>query len=434
MLIQAHILQAPTPEELSSIPDGALVLDESSGEITALGPATEITAQFPDEPVFPLPENARPLLLPGLIDVHAHLPQFPAVARREASLLPWLETHIFPLEQQFRSEQQRPFIEAFFDEVVANGLTTIVLYAAIWEDTTDLAFQVAAEKGIRAIIGKVMMDVHSYGETLSAVAREKSLAQTVRLIEKWHRAENGRLDYAVSPRFAVTCSMDMMREAAQLARRHDTYIQTHLSENHAEIETVAQLFPDSKSYTDVYYQAGLLTPKTLLGHCIHLSPDEMTLIADADAKIAHCPTSNFFLNSGIMPIDRIDRAGISFGVASDVAGGPELNPWQVLRSAIEGQKARAFTDPEVPELTPTRALHLATTGGAHVLSKSDTIGQLQPNFEADLTLLDLNQILPLGGRFSPPDLDPDQILTACIYRGTPSATLATFVRGKQLNP
>ena len=433
MLLRANILQAPTPDQLHSIPDGALILDDSTGKITALGPFSELTTQFPDEPHFPLPENSRPLLLPGLIDVHAHLPQYPAVARREASLLPWLETHIFPLEQQFRTEAQRPFIEAFFDEVIANGLTTIVLYTAIWEDTTDLAFQIAAEKGIRAIIGKVMMDVHSYGDTLSAVAREKSLAQTRRLIEKWHRAEDGRLDYAVSPRFAVTCSMELMTEAAQLAREHDTYIQTHLSENQAEIETVAQLFPDSKSYTDVYHQAGLLTPKTLLGHCIHLSPEEMTLIADSHAKIAHCPTSNFFLNSGIMPIDQIDRAGIQFGVASDVAGGPELNPWQVLRSAVEGQKARAFNDPIVPELTPTRALHLATTGGAGVLSKSETIGQLQPGFEADLTLLDLNQILPLNGAYSPPDLSPDQILTACIYRGSPQATLATFVRGKQLN-
>ncbi|MEM6917242.1 MAG: guanine deaminase, partial [Verrucomicrobiota bacterium] len=401
MIIHAHLLDAPTSEHLRSLPTGAVVFDETTGKIVAVGNSGTIAQQYPDEEIWSAPEESWPILLPGLIDVHSHLPQYPAVARREESLLPWLENHIFPLEKKFTEEKERTYIEAFFEEVIASGLTTIVLYSAIWKETTDLAFQVAAEKGIRAIIGKMMMDVHSYGDQQFSVAREKSIQQTRDLIEKWHGAENGRLEYAVSPRFAVTCSRELMSEAAELASHYDTYLQTHLSENSLEIETVAKLFPEADSYTDVYERAGLLTEKTILGHCLHLSPEELTLVADKGAKIAHCPTSNFFLNSGILPIDRIDQAGILFGLASDVAGGPELNPWQVMRSMIEGQKARAFEDPEIPEITPTRALHLATVGGAEVLGKNEFIGQLSPGFEADLVLLDLNEALPLQGRFTP---------------------------------
>jgi len=431
MLIRAPQLDTPTSESIRFEQDGALVLDADEGTIVACGSYAAIRDDFPEEPEWAPPEGARPLLLPGLIDVHAHLPQYPAVARRESSLLPWLERHVFPLEREFSGNEHAAFIEAFFDDVAANGITTIVLYGAIWEGTTDLAFGVAKAKGIRAIIGKVMMDVGSYGEEQSVVARDLSMEQSRRLIEKWHGAEQGRLEYAMAPRFAVTCSMDLMREAGELAAEFDTYVQTHLSENRGEIEVVAGMFPEAASYTDVYRQAGLLGPRTILGHCIHLSDDERRLLAEAGATIAHCPTSNFFLNSGLFPLDLAQQAGIRVGLASDVAGGPELNPWQVMRSAIEVQKARGFHDERVAELSPAHAFHLATSGGADLLGKADRIGTLDIGMEADLSLIDLNRVLPLGGRYSPADLDPEQLLTACIYRGGPDATLASFVRGRR---
>jgi guanine deaminase len=161
-----------------------------------------------------------------------------------------------------------------------------------------------------------------------------------------------------------------MAAAGALADETGCAIQTHLSENHAEIEYVRTLFPEAASYTDVYRRSGLLGPRSVLGHCVHLRPAELDLLAATRSTVAHCPTSNFFLNSGLCPLNRLRGYGLRVGLGSDVAGGPELNLWQVMRSAIETQKARRFHDPSVPELTPAQTLFLATAGGADVTGQA----------------------------------------------------------------
>ena len=432
MILRASLLDTPTGDGLRFIADGIVIIGDD-GRIERTGPASDLLSDtlLESHQVLQFPDDTRPLCIPGLIDVHTHLPQYPVVARREDALLPWLERHIFPQELEFQGPGQHLLIEAFFDELARGGTTTAVLNAAIWEDSTDLAFQIAKERGIRVIIGKVMMDEGSYGQSQPTEARRRSLEETRRLAEKWHGANDGLLEFAVSPRFAVTCSAELMREAAALAAELGTYIQTHLAENTGEIETVRERFPESRDYTDVYASNNILTPKTLLAHAIHLSDREIKSVAESGAAIAHCPTSNFFLNSGFCPVNRHREAGIRIGLGTDVAGGPELNMWQVMRSAIETQQARAFADPAVPSLSPTSAFHLATVGGASALGKQDSIGTLDPGKEADLVVLDLNRVLPLGGRFTGP-LEADQILTALVYRGGPQATLATLVRGSKV--
>lgn len=433
MLIEADLLDAPVAGELRHRPGGALLLDAESGELKAVGPAVELCRRFPDEERMSPPAGGRLLAVPGLIDTHAHLPQLPAVARREESLLPWLERHIFPLERAFRGvASQGPFIEAFFDEVVRNGTTTIVLYSAIWEDSTELAFEVAEQKGIRAVIGKVMMDEGSYGEADPAQARALSVTECRRLIEKWHGAADGRLEFVVSPRFAVSCSMALMQDAAELAREHGTYIQTHLSESGLEIATVRERFP-GMSYTEVYDRAGLLTERTLLGHCLHLAESEVALIAERGARVTHCPTSNLFLRSGLFPHGELHAAGIPISLGSDVAAGPELNMWQVMRGAVEMQIARALSRDERSGFGPAHAFHLATAGAAAALHKSARIGTLDEGREADVTVIDLNRVFPLNGTWTPADLTAEQILTACVYRAQPTATVAVFVRGRQVH-
>lgn len=432
MLIRARLLDAPSFGVLRYVADGGVALDPASGQIAAIGPWAEVVREFAHLPTLQAPEGEDWLLVPGLIDTHAHLPQYPAVARRESSLLPWLKNHVFPLEAKFRGEAQRAFVRDFFEEVLANGSTTVVLYSAIWAETTELAFEVAEEKGLRAIIGKVMMDEGSYGDADPWQARALSLAQCRELIERWHGAAGGLLEFAVSPRFAVTCSRELMREAGALAREFGTYVQTHLSENEGEIEAVRARFPEAASYAAVYEQAGLLSPKTLLGHCLHLSPEEIALLAARGARVTHCPTSNFFLNSGLFPLGALRAAGIPVSLGSDVAGGPELNLWQVMRSAIEMQKARAFQEAGVAELTPAEAFYFATAGGAAVLGKEGQIGLLEAGKEADLLLLDLNRVFPLGGRYSVPEISAEQIVTACVYRGHPSATVASWVRARRV--
>jgi guanine deaminase len=423
MRLTCALLDVPGPEAPRFVPRAELEADAASGRIT------RVTALPPAAP----PDT---LVIPGLIDAHAHLPQYPVVARQEASLLPWLERHVFPAERRFTTAQ-RPRaelaaeIDFFFADLGRHGITTAVLYSAIWEDSTRLAFETAARRGHRAVIGKVMMDEGSYGESQPVRARDLSLAETRRLAAEWHGANGGLLDYAVSPRFAVTCSAELLRGAAAIARDFGCYLQTHLAENPGEIAAVRARFPEAIDYTEVYDRAGLLGPRTILGHCIHLSPREIDTLAARGARVAHCPTSNLFLHSGLCPLDRLRRAGIPVALASDVAGGPELNPFQVMRAAIEVQQARAFHDPAVPLLTPADAFHLATSGAAEVLGKQQLIGTLDPGKAADWVELDLAALLPHHGAYQDlARLDAAAILSLLVHRGGPHAIRRTLVQGK----
>src|SRR5207245_9413494 len=197
------------------------------------------------------------------------------------------------------------------------------------------------------------------------------------------RDDGGGGQYAFSPRFAVTCSETRMRGGAELPARLEAYLQTHLAENREELEKVHHLYMSARDYTYVYEKCGMLTAHTMLGHCIHLNPREIAAIAAGQSSVAHCPSSNLFLGSGLMKLDHIMKAGINVGLCSDVAGGPELNMWQVMRAAIEVQKARSAYEPNLRPLRPGEAFYLATLGGARALGKSNIIGSLDSGKEAD---------------------------------------------------
>ena len=222
-----------------------------------------------------------------------------------------------------------------------------------------------------------------------------------------------------------------MRSAADMATRFNAYLQTHLAENREEIERVHHLFMGARDYTHVYEKCGLLTPKMMLGHCIHLNTREIAAIAAAQSSIAHCPTSNLFLGSGLIKLDQLMKAGIPIGLGSDVAAGPELNMWQVMRSAIDVQKARGAYEPNLRSLRPGEAFYLATQGGARALGKAKTIGTLEAGKEADFIVVDLAALAPYGNRGQPlDDLSTEDVVALCIYRGNHHANLATYVRGK----
>jgi guanine deaminase len=174
----------------------------------------------------------------------------------------------------------------------------------------------------------------------------------------------------------------------------------------------------------------MLTAHTMLGHCIHLNPREIAAIAAAQSSVAHCPSSNLFLGSGLMKLDQLLKAGINVGLGSDVAGGPELNMWQVMRAAIEVQKARTAYEPNLRPLRPSEALYLATHGGARALGKASIIGTLDPGKEADLTIVDLAALMPYQNHNGLAKLAPEDVVALCIYRGGPQANLETYVRGR----
>jgi len=358
------------------------------------------------------------------------LPQYSAVARGESELLPWLRQHIFPAERDFTGPKAREEAPQFFHELARHGTTTAMVFAAIYEDSCEIGFEAAKESGLRVILGKMMMDLGSYGQLQPKKVLSVSLVESERLCRKWHRAEDGRLEYAFSPRFAVTCSEKMMRSASELAARFEAYLQTHLAENREEIEKVHHLFMSAQDYTDVYEKCGLLTPRTVLGHCIHLNPREIGAIAAAQSSIAHCPSSNLFLGSGLIKLDQLLKAGIAVGLGSDVAAGPELNMWQVMRAAIDVQKARTVYEPNLRPLRASESFYLATQGGARALGKSKIIGTLDAGKDADFVVVDLNSLLPYRKDRQLNGLSTEDVLALSIYRGGPHSTLETYVRGK----
>lgn len=427
--LRGFVLDTPTPKSARGFRDGAVLIRD--GKIAAAGHYGEIRylPEARDAEWSGSPDHA---IVPGLIDFHAHIPQYPAVGRIEESLLPWLQRYIFPRERRFRAEEARAFAPYFFRELARNGTTLAILYAAIFEDSCHECFAAAEASGIRAIIGKVMMDRGSYGGMEEAKIPSVSLEQTKRLIQRWHGVDDGRLGYAVSPRFAITCTAELMKAAGELAREHGTWIQTHLSENHLEIQTVRELFPNSHDYTSVYAECGLTGPRSIFGHCIHLSERETAILRDSGSLIAHCPTSNLFLRSGIMPWNKITEAGIPFGLGSDVAGGPELSLWQVMRSALESQIARSFTE-KSPIPSPAEIFYQTTLGAAKALQMDSRIGSLEPGKDADLVVVDLAEIIPsTGGPLVDEDTDPDALLSLLIHRGRPDAILSTRVRGREI--
>jgi len=424
--LRGFLIDAPQFGTLRGRPNGAVLID--NGKISKIGDYDDLRRLHPNSIRW---LDRRPAaIFPGLIDCHTHLPRYSVVARGESELLPWLRQHIFPVEREFTGPKARAEAPAFFQELVRNGTTTVMAYAAIYEDSCDAGFEAAKQSGIRAILGKMMMDLGSYGQLQPKKVLSISLLESERLCRKWHRSEEGRLEYAFSPRFAVTCSEKMMRSAAELAARFEAYLQTHLAENREELEKVHHLYMSARDYTHVYEKCGMLTPHTVVGHCIHLDPREIAAIAAAQSSVAHCPSSNLFLGSGLMKLDQLLKAGINVGLGSDVAGGPELNMWHVMRAAIEVQKARSAYEPNLRPLRPGEAFYLATLGGARALGKSNIIGSLDSGKEADLIVVDLAALLPYPNEDALAELTPEDVVALCIYRGGPQANLETYVRGK----
>ncbi len=424
--IRGEVLDAPRFGELRFWKDGAVVFDPRRGIITEVG-EYRVMIQNLEAKAVQWRAGGPAVICPGLVDTHAHLPQYPASGCGQGELLPWLEGHIFPLEQAFTAERSEQDSPRFFRELARNGTTTAGLYTTIYEDSCDAAFRAAERSGLRITMGKMMMDVGSYGGLAPEKILALSLEQSERLCQRWHGAGGGLLRYAFSPRFAVSCSAAMMRGAAAMAQKYGAFTQTHLAENSGEIERVKERFPEAKDYTDVYAGCGLLGPRTVLGHCLHLSDREVAVLAGKDAAVAHCPTANFFLNSGLLPLARLRAAGVRVGLGSDVGAGPEVNLWQVMRSAMDAQKARSFYEPGTKQLSAAEAFHLGTQGGAEVLGLGDVVGSLTAGKEADLVVLDRAALSPYG---EPGDLKPEELITLCVYRGGPQAVQASYVRGR----
>jgi guanine deaminase len=414
--------------------DGVVAVD-ATGRIAFVGPASGAPAGVADGAV-----DLRPwVVLPGMVDLHAHLPQLPNAGLGFAlDLLTWLDRLTFPTERSWADPTVAAALSpAIFRAFAAAGTTTVMAYGVVYEAAMDEAFRAAEAHGIRAILGKVMMDRVTYDPTIErSTILERSLRESAGLISRWHGAAEGRLGYAVTPRFAVSCTADLLRESASLARSTGAWWQSHVSEDAGEIAEVARQFPEAIDYVDVYDLAGALGPRSVLAHAIHLSGREVARIVDSGTRVAHCPASNLFIGAGVMPLSRWLEAGIAVGLGSDVSGGPDPSIFGVMRvGAFSQMGLRAVAGEPRPALAPLDWLRLGTIEGARALGLSDVTGSLEAGKEADLIVVDPQMTSPLRGA-APEDPalldDPSALVSRLIFRPHPEMVRGAWVRGRQL--
>jgi guanine deaminase len=417
--------------------DGIVSVDEG-GLIDFVGPADsyDTVHATPTGEALRDPIDLRPwVLMPGMVDLHVHLPQIPnAGLGAGLHLLTWLERYIFPLEREWDdpavAERLAP---KAFGAFAAAGTTTVLAYGAVFAASLDAAFRAAEAHGIRAVLGKVMMDRITYDMTIDpATILGRSLRESNELCDRWHGAADGRLRYAYTPRFAVSCTADMLRESAAAARSSGAYWQTHVAEDRGEIDEVARLFPDARDYVDVYDRAGGLGERTILAHAVYLNDRELARLVETGTRVAHCPASNLFLASGTMPLARYLEAGLSVGLGSDVAAGPELSIFSAMRAGAYTQsaiKVGAGADPAQRAFDPLDWLRMGTLGGAAALGLDAAIGSIEVGKEADLIAVDPSLTAPIRGIT---DDDPADLISRLMFRTHPDMVKAAWVRGRRL--
>ncbi|MEO8408714.1 MAG: guanine deaminase, partial [Oxalobacteraceae bacterium] len=341
--------------------DGLLIV--ADGRIQAAGDYAQLHAGLP--PGTPLIDYRGKLIVPGFIDTHLHYPQTDIVASPAPGLLPWLERYTFPAERQFADPLHAGEVARFFiDELLRCGTTSAMVYCTVDPESVEAFFAESERRNLRMVAGKVLMD-RNCPEFLRD-SPEGGARDTEALIKRWHK--RGRQLVAITPRFAPTSSDAQLQLAGELARAYpDTYIQTHVAENTDEVAWVKQLFPDARSYLDVYDRVGLLRPRAMYGHCIWLDAADFKRMHETRAAIAVCPTSNLFLGSGLFDFAGADAAQVTLSLATDVGGGTSFSILQTMNEAFKVARMGGNN------LSALRMFYLATLGAARSMQLEGTI-------------------------------------------------------------
>jgi guanine deaminase len=399
-------------------PDHWLLID--GGRIVGAQPG----AQAPDASWARHDHSGR-LILPGFIDTHVHSPQLDVIASYGTELLDWLNTYTFPAEQRYADAAEATAGAArFLDALLSHGTTSAVVFATVHKVSAEALFAAAQARGMRLITGKVLMDRHAPDGLRDDVAQAER--DCVDLIQRWHGTD--RLAYAVTVRFAPTSSPEQLAMAGALCRSHPgVYMQTHVAENRDEVRWVHELFPEARSYLDVYARAGLLNERSVLAHGIWLDDADRAALRDSGAQIAHSPSSNLFLGSGLFDWRAAEAAGAGVSVASDVGGGTSLCQ---LRSLADAYKVQAMAG---QRLTAWKALHAATLGAAQALHLADEIGSLEPGRMADVCVWDW-AVGPVAQRRLAVARELHEKVFAWMTLGDERNLAATYVAGRRVQP
>ena len=392
--------------------DGLLVIGpDAKGQpvVRAVGAYAQLAPNYPGVAVEHLPGR---IIAPGFIDLHIHFPQTDMIGSPSAGLLPWLQDYTFPHESRFSDPaHSAAMATVFLDELLRHGVTTALAFCSSHPASVDALLEESQRRGMRVIAGKVLQDRHSPDGVRDQT--EQSLRDTEALIQRWRGKD--RLGYAITPRFAPSCTEAQLRGAGELAAAYpDVWIQSHVAENKDEVAWARSLFPASRSYLSVYDDFGLMRKRAIYAHCIHFDDDDRALMRSTGAAAAVSPTSNLFLGSGFFDFEGADRIGFSYALASDVGGGTSFSPFHTMLAAYyvgrEGQ-----TKPGV-SLPPQHLWWLHTAGAAQALGLDGVIGNLQPGCEADFIVLNPGAV-PLLARKLGHAASLDELLFAMIVLG-----------------
>jgi guanine deaminase len=421
---RAAILRFDAQHQAVFDKDGLLVVGSdgtATEKILAVGAYDSLIDRYAQVPLEHLPGR---IIAPGFVDLHVHFPQIDVIGSPASGLLPWLENYTFPQESRFGDAAHSLDAAQFFlTELVRNGVTTALTFATSHPASVEAFFTEAARRRMRMICGKVLQDRHSPDGVRDDTVQ--GLVDTEALIQRWHG--RGRLGYAITPRFAPSCSEAQLRGAGELAARYpDVWIQSHVAENKDEIAWARSLFPQSRSYLAVYDDFGLMRARAIYAHCIHFDDDDRALMRDTGAAAAVSPTSNLFLGSGFFDYAGADRFGFRYGLASDVGGGTSLSPFHTMLAAYyvgrEGQTKTGLS------LTPQQLWWQHTAGAAQALGLEGVVGNLQPGCEADFIVLD-PRCTALMARRTGQAASLDELLFAMVVLGDDRLVARTVIAG-----
>ncbi len=414
LILKGNLLFTPSSDQF--------VVHKEAFLICADGVIQEIAERLPEQYAdCHVIDHGDALIIPGFVDLHTHAAQFNQRGLGlDLQLLEWLKKYTFKEESRFADrEYAREVYEKFADELIRQGTTRAAVFATIHKESTQILFDIFSEKGMGGYVGKVNMDAHC-----PAALREDtgvSLRETEELIEAWKG--HPLVKPIITPRFAITSTKELLTGLGSMALKYDLPVQSHLSENMDEVNTISRLFPEQQAYYRVYneYQLFGQTP-TLMAHCIYLQEDAIQCMQKQGVVAVHCPDSNLNLASGVMQARKLLEAGIQVGLGTDVGAGHDLSIRGTIVRSIQMSKLLYTMNPEYKPLTLAEAFYMGTKGGGAFFGK---VGSLEPGYACDALVIDDSAERVEGHTLL-------ERLQRFIYGGNPSSIRERYVAGKKI--
>lgn len=421
-IIKGDIIFSESKEQIRQVENGYLLI---KGELLVC--VCETKEQIPNNwSDVSIEDYSGKLIIPGLVDLHVHAPQYPFRALgMDLELLPWLERYAFVEEKKYKDVTYAKNSYPIFVNDLKNSATTRAgIFGTIHRESTNVLMELLEQAGMCAYVGKVNMDRNSPDYLIEET--EESVTETKRWLEET-KQKHERVYPMITPRFVPSCTGTLMEQLGDISKQYRVPIQSHLSENKNEVAWVSELHPESSCYAQAYDQFGLFgsDQNTIMAHCVYsaLSKEEMELLNKRNVWVAHCPESNMNLTSGLAPIKKFLREGIHVGLGSDIAGGTKLSIFSAMADAIRVSKLyQLYVDENEDILTVQEAFYMATLGGGSFFGN---VGTFKEGYEFDAVILDDHAINQQG-------LTLFERLERIIYYGEQGLLVKKFVKGMEV--